>query len=65
MSDRITIKCYACQREFSKLVPKEKQKGEMIVHCPFSDCKVESKIVFDSSDIVWVYKSKKIKFKGD
>ena len=57
MSDRITIVCHSCDRKFTKLVPKEKQKGELIVKCPYSDCGVESKIVFDSSNIVEVYRS--------
>jgi len=26
MSNRITIECYACGREFTKLIPKEKSK---------------------------------------
>ena len=56
MSDRITIECHTCGREFSKLIPKEERKGEHLTSCPF--CKVESKIVFDASDVVEVFKSK-------
>ena len=58
MSNRITIECHACNREFSKLIPKEDRKGEYLVRCPYGDCKVESKIVFDVSDVVEVYRSR-------
>jgi len=54
MSNRITIECHACGREFSKLIPKEERKGEHLTSCPF--CKVESKIVFDALDVVEVFK---------
>ena len=58
MSNRITIECHACGREFTKLIPKEERTGEHLTRCPFSDCKVESKIVFDVSDMVEVFKSR-------
>ena len=57
MSNRITIECHACGREFSKLIPKEKRTGEHLISCPF--CKIESKIVFDISNIIEILKSKK------
>ena len=60
MSNRITIECHSCGREFSKLILKEERKGEYLVRCPYDDCKVESKIVFDVSDVVEVFKSGKI-----
>ena len=57
MSNRVKIECHACGREFSKLIPNEERKGEYIVRCPFSDCKVESKIVFDTSNMLEIFKS--------
>jgi uncharacterized Zn finger protein len=59
MSNRIKIECHSCGREFTKLIPKEERKGEHLLRCPFGDCKVESKIVFDASDVVEVFKSQK------
>ena len=56
MSNRITIECHVCNREFTKLIPKEERKGEYLTSCPF--CKVESKIVFEASDVVEVFKSR-------
>ena len=55
MSNRITIECHACGREFSLFISKEKQTGEYLTTCTF--CKVESKIVFNESSVVEVYKS--------
>jgi hypothetical protein len=58
MSNRITIECHACKREFTKLIPKEKRKGEKLLYCPFNDCKVESKIVFDASDVLDIFRTR-------
>jgi uncharacterized Zn finger protein len=59
MSNRITIECHACGKTFTKLVPKEERKGEYLLRCPYSDCKAESMIVFESLNVVGVFKSKK------
>jgi len=56
--NRITIECDSCKRTFTKYVPKEERTGELIVRCPYGDCKIESKIVFDISDEVEIYKTR-------
>jgi len=54
--NRITIECWKCNEEFTKLIPKEERKGTLLVSCPF--CGTECKVEFDSSDVVRVFKSK-------
>jgi len=55
--NRITIECWKCKEEFTKLVPKEERKGVLLLSCPF--CGTECKIEFEVNDMVDVFKSKK------
>jgi len=57
MSNRITIECHACGKTFTKLVPQEERKGEYLFRCPYSNCKIESKIVFEALDVLEILKS--------
>ena len=56
--NRIVIECHSCKEEFTKLVPKEERKGTLLLSCPF--CAVESKIEFDDSSLVTLFKSKSL-----
>ncbi|NEW59967.1 hypothetical protein GSY74_01610 [Sulfurovum sp. bin170] len=55
--NRVTIECFKCGEEFTKLIPKEEQKGVHFVTCPF--CGVESKIEFEVNRLVDIYRSRK------
>ncbi len=55
--NRITIACWNCPEEFSKLVLKEERKGVLLLSCPF--CGAESKIEFEVNNMVDIFKSKK------
>lgn len=56
--NRITIECWKCKEEFTKLVPKEERKGVLLLSCPF--CGVKSKIEFDVCDEIGVFRSLKV-----
>ena len=55
--NRITIECWKCKEEFTKLVPKEERKGVLLLSCPF--CGVECKIEFEVNNDMNLFRSLK------